>query len=893
MPFKEGLMLSNLRINQHLVPLFLITSILSGCGGGGGGGETNAEPLVFDGNTNAARITADNASTIFNDIYGLGNISATAGKTTGPTYTQPLQMGVTRLRIAITDRIDFTVPNQDLMQKSNAARSVNDAYSCIDGGTTSITGELNDDGSGVLNINFTNCTDGNDTLDGTVRYQILDTDMVYSFDLEALMSFSRLTLRGPSYNYTMSGSLHIEYIPGSHLERITSNITTRDNLTGRMLNAENLVDSTTYDYLFDPSHYSITQSGRVYVGDYGYVDISTNKPLEYSDMTTFYPNRGGELLFTGAGNSKAHIIAASALKVRIEVDTEGDDVYNEHFVYYWSDIGGATPPNEPPQVTGITILPASPYTSDNLTVDISNAFDPDADPLNYTYVWSRNGTPISDQASISLSSNQHSKGDVIQVELTISDGTDSARGIDAVTVLNTPPLANAGIDTNLTFGDIFSLDGFASDADNDPLFISWTMRSVPFKENGALSDATILNPDFIYSGQGDYQLQLSVSDGEASTVDTVSISVEVMQLFNPRIAIDIPSSTESTAIGDVNGDGLDDVIVTTSFSLDPNNDSRLFVLLQDASGNLSEPVNYDVGHSPDVYQIRSAAIADMNNDGKSDVIVSYQDGVGVLLQNSVGTLDPVSVYSSNHSSFSNTYKVVATDFNNDGLNDIASIDWGRQSDDVDVFLQNGSGTLNTPATYQAPHDGYDDLAYGDINGDGLNDIVVMSGQSSANQLSILAQQPDNTFGAATIYDIGGTAYAWGVGVGDVNGDNLDDIIVSYDDLSSSAKLAVFYQSSMGTLDAPIQLRTYANAGAVQIADVDDNGLKDIVINNNSSSFASIYLQNADGTLMGEQRYTIRSAIYNPHRLAVGDINADGSNDIVLADGGGISILYHK
>jgi hypothetical protein len=45
--------------------------------------------------------------------------------------------------------------------------------------------------------------------------------------------------------------------------------------------------------------------------------------------------------------------------------------------------------------------------------------------------------------------------------------------------------------------------------------------------------------------------------------------------------------------------------------------------------------------------------------------------------------------------------------------------------------------------------------------------------------------------------------------------------------------------------------------------------------------------------MGEQRYQFVYSANNPQRMAVGDINGDGQNDIVDASGTGITILYHR
>ena len=871
--------------------------LLSIIGSGGGGGNGAPEPLIYTGNTNAAVITADNAPILVNNIIGGSNIAGSIEEPSAVTSAPTESNGFVNLVFALDNRLHTALERRSATQKSNsivAVIQINESVPCTNGGSIHYSGTLNDDGTGPLTMDFDNCREDNETVDGMVNVQINVFDIFYLEPTDATMNFPRLTITGPTYSYTASGSIHLKLQIASNTEHMTINMVSKDNFTNSMMKHENYVLVTTYDNYFSPTFYSMTQTGRVYDSVHGYVDVTTSEALYYSNILNEYPDPGGRLLLIGAADSKAMVIAASTLKVRIEIDAEGNDNFDEHSVYYWTDIGGELAPNEPPDVSTIVIQPDNSYTTDNLSVNTSMVSDPDADPLDYTYVWLKNGMVISDQTSSTLPADQHVKGDVISVDVSVSDGSLTANKTDSVTILNSPPVVNAGSDIALVFGDEPTLGGSAFDADNDSLTYTWSVISQPFDGNATLSDIYILAPVFTYTGQDQYTFELSVNDGESTSTDTVNITIEPMPLFDPYITIAIPSQTEAAVIGDVNNDGRSDVVVTTSYSLDPNNDSSVFVLLQDEFGDLGTPVRYSAGLQPTQYQIKSIGIADLNNDDRDDVTISYENGVGVMLQNEQGTLDPITVYASNHMSFTNTYKIMAADFNGDGLNDIASIDWGTQSEDVDIFLQNNSGTLNSPISYTAPHGGYDDLAYGDVNNDGLNDIVVMSGQGYAiDNISILLQQVDNTFGAAVPYDLGEDINSNAVGVGDVNGDGLDDVVLAYGGNKPSSNIAIFYQNSGGTLDAPISILSYDSPSAVDIIDVNGDGRKDIIIGHSGWLAVGIYLQKPDGTLMGEQRYPSTYSTYNPHRMAVGDIDGDGQNDIVDASGSGITVLYHQ
>lgn len=349
-------------------------------------------------------------------------------------------------------------------------------------------------------------------------------------------------------------------------------------------------------------------------------------------------------------------------------------------------------------------------------------------------------------------------------------------------------------------------------------------------------------------------------------------------LFLPYTATSVGSWPEAVAIGDVNNDGKNDVVMTTSTYFDPTNDEHLFVFLQSNTGALNPPVKYPAGNG------ESVAIGDMNNDGRQDVVTTAADSVGVFLQNVSGGLDAMVTYPSGHSSFSNTYKVRVGDFNNDGLHDVASIDWGTQSQDVDVFLQNNTGTLSPPATYVVSHGGYDDLDVGDVNGDGLQDIIVMSGQLYAyDNIGVLLQQAA-TFASPVYYDLGGNELTAGVAVGDINGDALQDIVVTSGGNQPSASVGAFQQNGTGTLDPALSYPSYDIPESIEIGDVDNDGKKDIVVAHGGWTALGVYLQGAGGTLLPYEIYTIPYAShYNPHGVAVGDINGDGRIDVAIAD----------
>lgn len=361
-------------------------------------------------------------------------------------------------------------------------------------------------------------------------------------------------------------------------------------------------------------------------------------------------------------------------------------------------------------------------------------------------------------------------------------------------------------------------------------------------------------------------------------------------VFTPYTAMPTGSWPEAAAIGDVNGDGLKDVVMTTSSYFDPENDYKLFVFLQDANGQLQAPVKYATqGTYPSPPQ--SVDIGDVNGDGKNDVVVGNdRTSIQLFLQDANGNLVASAVHATQNSTV-----VKIGDLNGDGRLDVAGV--GHATSNASVLYQNPDGSLAPPVSFNAPHGGFDDLDIGDINGDGKNDLIVMSGQGYAyDNLAILTQNSSESFDPVVFYDLGENVNTQGLGVGDVNGDLLNDVIVSYGGNSPASNIGIFHQQQSGLLsNTPISLPSYDIPEPVEIKDVTGDGLSDIVVLHGGWHSLGVYVQTGDGDLSPEQVFTIPSAShYNVQSLALGDINDDGLNDAVIADSDhGLVILYQE
>lgn len=872
------------------IPIIILSLTVSACGGGSSsngeallntGGETN-----YTGATTRATITEDNANLFAYAIFGSETPVPLANRSLGldtvqeshlsAPITNPIKLISSH---AVTTDVYINESRYNFQRRSNA-QPINNSIECAYSGNKLYTGNLNEDGTGTLNIQFTQCSDGKETLNGQLEAEISKTSTT--------IDVPHISIKSNQYDVELSGNILIETSYSPYKETTVSNITLLNKLNSHLFKTENLTfeTSATNNQLFD------TISGRVYSKNHGFVDIKTTTPFAfYFGSPLSYS--GGNLVIEGKNESKATIIAASPQRVRIEITQPHS--HAKVMIYYWNAIDGEQAPNTPPLVDNLSFHQSVAYTDTNLTIDLSSLNDIDGDPINTEILWYKNGEVLLGETAPNLPATHFEKHDTITCNVIANDGKNSSEKEITLTVLNTPPVLNIGENQNIVFGNHPTLNASGSyDLDNDPLSYTWEVKDKPFFAITHFSDNADANPLFSADEQGEYVISLTVDDGEASTQSQLTVTIDPAPLFQPyqSIPIDQGGTSEAVAVGDINSDGLNDVVLTGSSAFDSKYNTSVFVFEQNSNGSLSSPKRYETDMPPTHYQIKSVDIADMNNDARNDVIISHNKGIGVFLQNSNGNLDALVSYEGSKSNWPTTLRVRAADMNNDSLADIVGIYWGSNSKNVDVYLQNEQGTLNPPDVYLSNHNGYDDLDLGDINNDGLNDIVIADGQNSSNNLSILIQQPDHSFGPAVNYKTGENTSSNGVGIGDFNSDGKQDVALSIGGNSSSAKIAIFKQNNSGSLESPELLRSYDIPQNIIVSDIDGNGREDIVVLHRGWFALGVYLQQTDGSMLPEQRYPFIYGGTNTQSVAVGDINGDGKNDIVAASGG-LKVMYNQ
>jgi len=186
-------------------------------------------------------------------------------------------------------------------------------------------------------------------------------------------------------------------------------------------------------------------------------------------------------------------------------------------------------------------------------------------------------------------------------------------------------------------------------------------------------------------------------------------------------------STTSVAVGDMNGDGALDIAVGNigaySYSCSCYPGEQNVVYLNDGSGNFPNTVGYTRTFGTGTDSTQSLAIGDMNGNGALDIVVgnNRQQNV-VYLNDGAGNFPNTSPYIRYFGTGGNaTMSVVVGDVNGDGAMDVIV---GNSSEQNAVYLNDGTGNFSAARTFGTGTDTTESVAVGDMNGDGALDVVV-------------------------------------------------------------------------------------------------------------------------------------------------------------------------
>jgi sugar lactone lactonase YvrE len=341
-----------------------------------------------------------------------------------------------------------------------------------------------------------------------------------------------------------------------------------------------------------------------------------------------------------------------------------------------------------------------------------------------------------------------------------------------------------------------------------------------------------------------------------ATLGTVPVT-GVVRGFVSGGPITVGSSPNQVVSADVNGDGKLDLVVA--------NQSGAMVTVLIGNGDGTYTASPSFGNNNGGVGI---AVGDFNGDGKLDIATANGSSVGIFLGNGDGTFGTEQDFANTGSSKG----VSAADVNGDGKLDLIVTDNGSG---ITIMIGNGDGTFTQPNPALGTGGGPNfQLAVADFNGDGKLDIAF--GNKYDNTLSLLLGNGDGTFQPQIVIPAGSAPK--GCFAGDFNGDGHQDIILTNGNGSS---ISVLLGNGDGTFQAEQTFAVGPNPWGAAVGDLNGDGKLDVAVANQDDGTVSVLFGNGDGTFQPQQVIASSGA----ESVAIGDANGDGSPDIAVPNSG--------
>lgn len=351
----------------------------------------------------------------------------------------------------------------------------------------------------------------------------------------------------------------------------------------------------------------------------------------------------------------------------------------------------------------------------------------------------------------------------------------------------------------------------------------------------------------------------------------------------PDLVVNLRRQIGGLKIADVNGDGRNDLVAVCyiSQSFPPYENWQDMVFFNGPGGLSNTPgwLSANQTHSGDV------DVGDVNGDGLPDIVVIHggsvrSDAVEIYFGTPTGPSTTSGYVSSIPGNAWGTSGVLV-DIDNDGDLDLVTTNQGLDPNPYRpqfMFRNNGSGLEASPSWQSSAPEISNGVAAGDLNGDGLPDLAFAKwvNFSSAVHRNI-AGTPQN----APYATVGTTGTDRGAAIGDVTGDGVPEVLFG----GSPTRL---YSTAGGVL-TPIWASNppFSGPQEVRLHDADGDGDLDVLEVHFSDGRAHIY-QNNGGVLDTLPTWTFDAPEVGT-AIAMGDLNGDGRDDLVIGYSGNVCI----
>lgn len=307
---------------------------------------------------------------------------------------------------------------------------------------------------------------------------------------------------------------------------------------------------------------------------------------------------------------------------------------------------------------------------------------------------------------------------------------------------------------------------------------------------------------------------------------------------------------ESIAFADMNADGDLDLVSVNDDA------STVWVQLGDGTGEFAAPASRSTAPRPSDLEV-----VDLDLDGDLDAIVAGVADTGYVaihLGNGDGTLGPALT----GVGVPRTVALAVGDMNGDGLPDLVWEQWSPF--ELSVALNQGGTVFGPPTKYSS---GAGDLVLADLDSDG--DLDVVTAEVGVGSMRVWLNDGSGTLG--TPVDRSASGGPSSLAAIDATGDGILDVVVL------GTWLQIFAGDGAGGFTSTTTTLSFGNVTDIDVADVTGDGFPDMVLGATDGAANSIVATDGQGGLYA-RKFTVGSA----KSVTTGDVDGDGWIDVGFA-----------
>ncbi len=292
-----------------------------------------------------------------------------------------------------------------------------------------------------------------------------------------------------------------------------------------------------------------------------------------------------------------------------------------------------------------------------------------------------------------------------------------------------------------------------------------------------------------------------------------------------NVALPNGSSPNTPVIGDLDGDGDMDIAVSLKGT------NRVQILVNNG-GTFTLGPSFLVGTEP-----RDMEISDLDNDGDLDLVTGNRSGGSVSVLRNDGSL---AFTVTTIAAGSGLRQIAVGDVTGDGLIDIAVASHDNRQ--INVLRNTGGANFVLHATLSVNNEKPEGIAIARLDGNSSFDIVATADINNVEFAFVFLNSGNGSFGGATPYNLGGVLSTESIVTGDFDLDGDVDFATANKD---SNNVSVLANAGNGTFGPAQLLAAGSQAHHITAGLLDGNGSLDLVVANDGSSNVSVFL-NANG-----------------------------------------------